>query len=250
MPKKTSSGGFWGRTKARLGKKLGPLPVWVWLAVALGGAVLYVRHRNAASPAVAAAAPAASDTGASSDLSGYDTGSGGGGGGGSLQPSQPLSDTAPVSWDPGQATVVPTPQVSPDTAPAPAATAPTATAPSYTVQPFAGGGPPNTAGGGYKPLPAYNRLPGSPVSQLLAAHIPAGATDVTRLKSGAITYRGPGGGMIEQAPGKTRYAIHPAHSSAPPAAKKPATHPAAKAAPARHTVKKAAAKPLPYLGRH
>lgn len=238
MPKKTSSGGFWGRTKARLGKKLGPLPVWVWLAVALGGVVLYVRHRNAASPAVAAAAPAASDTGASSDLSGYDTGSGGGGGG-SLQPSQPLSDTAPVSWDPGQATVVPAPQVSPDTAPAPAANArlqALARRQPTSRQPFEAGGLVSHGGG--------------LVSQPLAAHIPAGATDVTRLKSGAITYRGPGGGMIEQAPGKTRYAIHPAHSSAPPAAKKPAAHPAAKAAPARHTVKKAAAKPLPYLGRH
>lgn len=105
--------GFWSRTKARLSKKLGPLPAWVWLAASLLLVVLYIRHKNAAAattPAATTDATAAAATPA--DLATYtDTGGGGSGDTTPATPQNPLS--TPASWDPGNPAASPPPQQPP-----------------------------------------------------------------------------------------------------------------------------------------
>ena len=50
--------GLWGRTKARLGKKLGPLPVWGWMGVGTAG--LLAVGQGSKGKQTQAATPAAS----------------------------------------------------------------------------------------------------------------------------------------------------------------------------------------------
>ncbi len=92
--------GIWARTQARLGKKLGPLPLGVWLAIVGVAGVWWWRRRAAnAAATTPAASTAAVDSGlAASD--GYGSGGGGAGAGGAT--AQPVDPTAPVSYDPSQ----------------------------------------------------------------------------------------------------------------------------------------------------
>ena len=142
--------GIVARTAARLKKKLGPAPIWVWVAVVLLGGVYYLRHRAASATAPVAASTAPVDTGAAAST-GDDTGAGAGGGG-SVTPSPPIPlATAPASWDPGQTgdpnpiapqtpgqgTALTSPDASPPAAPSGAKTRTSApAAPSRTSQPL------------------------------------------------------------------------------------------------------------------
>ena len=70
--------GIVARTKARLMKKLGPFPLWVYVAVVLLVGVYYLRHRSASSATTAAASTVPVDSGYAAST-GYDTSGAGGG---------------------------------------------------------------------------------------------------------------------------------------------------------------------------
>lgn len=70
--------GFVARTRARLAKKLGPFPVWVWLVAAVG-VYVWRRHKAASSPAGAAQEYSAGYTQGYGDASSLGAPSGGGG---------------------------------------------------------------------------------------------------------------------------------------------------------------------------
>ena len=65
-------------------RKLGPLPVWAWGAIGVGGiGVLYYLHKKGSSSSSSAAMPATAAQPATGTLGGFDTGGGGATGGGS-----------------------------------------------------------------------------------------------------------------------------------------------------------------------
>ena len=214
--------GLWGRTKARLGKKLGPLPLWGWLALAGVGVVYYIRRKNAAAATTATpdttATPA--DTSATDPLAGgtTDTGSGGGTSGGGV----PSGGGGTGSGGAGPSTSDTTPAVAPSGADVTAT--PTGTPGSGLIA----GAPPAR---------------GAPQESLIATS-----------RTGAKLYETSTGAILEQVKGKSPYRVAAAGSAAAKrilanvtkpgnplrtagAAAKVAAkpRPKAKTAPARHT---------------
>lgn len=228
--KKKGGGSFWSRTKARLVKKLGPLPVWAWLAVAAAVVIWYLRRSSTSSPATATtpADTSATDT-AGTDTSGTDTsgdsgyvGGDGGYGGGVPSGGGVVGGGGPV--DQGVPSVVGS---GGDTVP---------------VAPAASTDPGMVAPGAATP-------PGAP-----ATRGQAGWKQIATTRTGAAIYQTPSGSIVEEAKGKSPYTVAKAGSAAAKGilgrvrgAGKPLTQPRskAKAVPARHTAAKAAPKPQP-----
>lgn len=240
--------GILKRTAARLKKKLGPLPLWVWVAIVLVAGIWYVR-RNAAASAATTTSTTAADTTATQPDTSAALGSGSGGGGSSPSPTDP-SSTAPVSWDPSQLASL----IASDLPQQPAQDPGTGTAAiSQDVsQPSIPAGSPTRTSAGTpilspsgkvvtqipsgatvvpEPPSAKNPGPNLPIV------VPAGSTNVKRTASGAVTYTTPSGAQIEQAPGSSRYV-----TKAAPALSAPRS--AAAAAPSRTSAAPATVAPV------
>ena len=236
VKEKQSSGG--NSIGASLKRKIGPLPAWAWL-VLFGVGVYWYQHRAGASQSTPAAATASDTLGTGVDTSGAQQSSGGGGGGPTPDNSGLIpAASAPVSWDPGAfaAQVASdlagqTPSYQTDggwtgnggTGSTPAKTGPGAAPTGPTSQP--------SKGTPVTPAPATRGVVLTPSGQhaaptgqssvatftpsasrtgaqgpVLNLQVPAGATNVKRLPSGAITYT-QGKSVIEQPISGSRYRI-------------------------------------------